>query len=132
MTELFAGDRLEHPALSRAALPDGRIVFAVGADFDREAALVFGRLVRRDLLEARGAGRPVSFLLDLEHAGYLDSRVLDALKRTTAFVLSEPGTRFEFANANEDLKEHLNRVGFGRLFGGLETKPPRRTPELEL
>jgi hypothetical protein len=41
-------------------------------------------------------------------------------------------TRFEFANANDDLKAHLNAVGFGHLFGGLETKPPRRTPDLTL
>lgn len=130
--ELFAGEQLEHAALTRAVLPDQRIVFEFGADFDREAALVFGRLVRRDLLNARGANRPVSFVIDLARAGYLDSRVLESLKRTTTFVLSEPGTRFEFSNVNEDLRAHLERAGFKNLFFGLDEKPPRRTPELKL
>jgi hypothetical protein len=131
--ELFAGERLEHPAPLRSASPDGRTVtYGIGANFDREAARSSVASCASICSPRAARTVPVSFVLDLACAGYLDGRVIESLKRTTQFVLSEPGTRFEFARANEDLRAHLDRVGFKNLFFGLDAKPPRITPELKL
>lgn len=130
-TNPFAGEHT-HPAITYTALPGARFHIAIAGAFDYDVAKVIAQLVRRDLLEARNAGRPMHFVLDLEKSGYIDGRALQSLKGTTALVNGEPGTRFEFTNTNDDLRAHLVQAGFRACFSGLDVNPPRRTPDLEL
>jgi ABC-type transporter Mla MlaB component len=114
-TQLFAGERLEHPAIARTLDISGAIRFAITGPLDREAAAVLGRMVRIDLLAARGAGRRQAFVLDCERTPDIEPRALDSLKSMTRLVMEEMGS-VVFENVDEDLYKLLDASHYTRVF----------------
>lgn len=118
----YAGERLEHPSIVRTLDADA-IRYQLVGTVDRDASGVLARLIRIDLLEARGTmtrtdrdvGKRQKFVIDLGGEPYLGKLALDSLLRDAEMIQREMGT-LEFENVSDDLYELLKATKFTRVF----------------
>ena len=118
MSTLYAGERLDHPAIARTLDLDGAIRFAITGALTHDAASVLGKLVRLDLLAARGRERGehrTAFILDLGDCPEITPQALGLLLATSKLVLGELGT-LTFDKVDDDLYDLLVVTKFANVF----------------